>query len=128
MSSDRRKRVLALIVTYGKRADILRRSAVAAFEAGIDELLVVDNAASFDVSETLRDALSETCYERTTVLALQHNLGSAGGFAAGLRWAEVHSDCEFIVLLDDDNLLPLHAVECYLRWVDEVSDGRDSLE
>lgn len=128
MSPDRCKRVLALIVTYGKRADILCRSAVAAFEAGIDELLVVDNAASFDVSETLRGALSEICHERTTVLALQHNLGSAGGFEAGLRWVEAHSDCEFIVLLDDDNLLLLHAAERYLQWFEEMSGSHDSLD
>lgn len=129
MSHAGHKGVLALIVTYGERAGILRRSAIAAFEGGVDELLVVDNAASFDVAETLRHALTETHYERTRILRLPRNLGSAGGFEAGLRWAESHCGCDFMVLLDDDNLLPAHAVARYLEWFERTSgpDAPDRL-
>lgn len=91
-----------MTVTYGDRADLLEQVVEAAIALGVGQVVVVDNAST----ATSAARIDEICRRhdgRTKLVRLARNLGSAGGFKAGLEVAETLNGIEFIWLLDDDN-------------------------
>jgi GT2 family glycosyltransferase len=92
-------RVTAVMVTYGDRRPFVEHSVAAALREGVGRLVLVSNAARWDVvawaCETARDKLD--------VVQLPENRGSAGGYVAGLRRA-LDLGAELIWMLDDDNM------------------------
>ncbi len=93
-----RRRLAAIVVTHNRLAQVrvtvdrlLRSSRVA-------RLFVVDNAST----DGTGDWLSGLEDPRVAVIALAGNSGGAGGFAAGMRAALDHADCDWLVLMDDD--------------------------
>jgi len=115
--------VTVVTVTYGERADLLVRVLEAARAQGAAGAVVIDNGA--------RDAIAEIIAARFAGWAHVHglgaNLGSALGFKTGIVQALARG-AEFILLLDDDNLL---AADCLQRlcahWSARVAagEGRD---
>lgn len=95
--------VFVVTVTYGNRFHLLRQVIEAAFNEGVDKVIVVDNNSEPESRKRLREyhGLNR---DRVDVLYLSENLGSAGGFKRGLERAYNDPECEFIWLLDDDNL------------------------
>lgn len=71
----------------------------------LDELIVVDNASTDDTVELLM-----RCYPEVRVLALQHNGGVGGGFAAGLKYS-VASKYDWTWLFDQDSVPSVRALE-----------------
>lgn len=65
----------------------------------INEVVLIDNASSYDVSDRCR----EHGFNKVTVHRNERNLGSAAGFAMGITTA-CNRGAEFILLLDDDNV------------------------
>lgn len=96
------RRTCVVTVTYGDRFHLLQDVVGAAFEAGAGTVVVVDNGAA-SASRTGIDSMQQAWGERLEVVRLAGNLGSAGGFKAGLERARRRTECEFIWLLDDDN-------------------------
>lgn len=94
--------VAAVILTYNAPETV--RSCVAANIAQSrrpDLILVVDNAGQSVAEDTLRDA---ELLDEVELLRTSENLGPAGGFAAGIRWAmEYGVDCAWVM---DDDCLP----------------------
>ena len=95
--------VFVVTVTYGNRFHLLRQVIEAAFNEGVDKVIVVDNNSRPESRKRLKE-YHELNKDRVDVLYLSENLGSAGGFKKGLKRAYNDPECEFIWLLDDDNL------------------------
>ena len=92
----------AVIVTYGDRFHFLKQVIEACFKEGIDKIIVIDNAAVENSRKQLKKF--EENKDKLKVIYLDKNTGSAGGYKRGLQEAYNCSECEFIWLLDDDNM------------------------
>ncbi|MDO6387302.1 glycosyltransferase [Uliginosibacterium sp. 31-12] len=92
--------VEVVTVTYGERWGLLRQVISAALSEGAGGVTVVDNAAA----PGLAGRIAAEFDSRVQLIHHSTNLGSAGGFAAGMRAALTRTK-RFICLLDDDNVL-----------------------
>lgn len=95
-------RVCAIIVTYGPRHHLLAQVLDRVVACGIAHVVVV-----FNGNYVQSVALPKNC----TIINSLNNLGSAGGFKAGID-AALEIDAEYFLFLDDDNLL---ASDCLHR-------------
>lgn len=96
-------KVVAVVVTYNRRS--LLASCIAALRAqdgGLHRILVVDNASTDGTCSFLAAAALERGVP-LEVLRLPHNLGGAGGFAAGMD-AAVAGGADWLWLMDDDSM------------------------
>jgi len=96
-------KIFAVTVTYGNRFHLLKRVIEAALREGVHKVIVVDNNSDKQSREKLMDYHAKN-KKKVEVLYLPENLGSAGGFKRGLELAYRDPECEFIWLLDDDNM------------------------
>ncbi len=94
--------VCVVTVTYGDRAHLCLAVAEAVLRLGIRRLVIVSNGSTAGSFEAL-EAFASLRPKTVELVRLPNNVGSAGGFATGLRQAEqtTHS---YIWLLDDDNV------------------------
>jgi len=92
-------RIAAVIVTYNRR-ELLREAldAVMAQTRRPDLVVVVDNASDDGTGELLAERAGEV-----DLVALTHNTGGAGGFAAGIARA-LQRGADWVWLLDDDTV------------------------
>ena len=106
--------VCAVVVTYN-RHDLLVEclDRVARQSRRPDHVLVVDNASTDETPGMLarRDGVE--------VLALDENLGSAGGFAEGIRAAHERG-YEWLWLLDDDSFCDEGCLEALLAGIERA--------
>lgn len=93
--------VACVIVTYGARANFCLNVVESALAAGASKIILIDNGST----EESHIRLKNYATERAEIKFIRHqkNLGSAGGFAAGLKHA-LATQTENIWLLDDDNV------------------------
>jgi GT2 family glycosyltransferase len=98
------ERVVAVIVTFNRCA-LLERSlaAVRNQSRAPDRVVVVDNASTDDTGRLLSSAPD------VDVVRMRHNIGGAGGFAAGVDRA-LTLGAEAIWLLDDDTVPTVDAL------------------
>ena len=91
--------VCAIVVTYNRR-EMLRRclTALAAQVHPLARTLVVDNASTDGTPDLVRDEFPDV-----QLLALDRNMGGAGGFERGLAWASGGGH-DWLWLMDDDTL------------------------
>lgn len=90
-------------VTYGNRLGFLAQVVDAASREGVQWVLVVDNGTAEDCRAALAQ-LQQRYGKRLELLRLPENTGSAGGFKAGLAQVQAQRRCDYIWLLDDDNV------------------------
>jgi GT2 family glycosyltransferase len=91
--------VCAIVVTHNRRALLVEcLAALRAQERPVDAVLVVDNASTDGTGELLRTEFAEA-----EVLSLPENLGSSGGFHAGLERA-LAGGHDWLWLMDDDTI------------------------
>lgn len=90
--------VCAVTVTYGERAALLRVVLIALLRQNVGKIVIVNNGAEWDVTG-MAERLAP---DRSEIVNLQTNHGSAAGFAIGIERA-CSIGAEFIWLLDDDN-------------------------
>ncbi|TYB33254.1 MAG: glycosyltransferase [Flexistipes sinusarabici] len=96
--------VYAVTVTYGNRFHLLKQVIDAALAEGVAKVIVVDNNSAPESRDKLKAYEKELGNNKIKVLYLDDNYGSAGGFKRGLEAAYNDSECEYIWLLDDDNV------------------------
>ncbi len=92
--------VCAIVVTYNRK-ELLRQclQALQAQTLPLDEILVVNNASVDGTSDMLVAEFPDVQH-----LELPENVGGAGGFAAGMKFAHEHGYHWFWLM--DDDLLP----------------------
>lgn len=110
--------VFVVTVTYGNRFHLLRRVIEAALREGVRRVIVVDNRSDPESRRKLREYHANNS-EVVDVLYLDENYGSAGGFKRGLERAYSDPECEFIWLLDDDNMPCPGALETLQKFWEE---------
>jgi GT2 family glycosyltransferase len=98
-------KVCVVTVTYGNRFHLLKQVVDAALKEGVCKIIVVDNNSEPKSREKLKEYEKKLGSQKIKVLYLDDNYGSAGGFKRGLEEAYNAPECEFILLLDDDNVL-----------------------
>ena len=91
--------VCAVVVTFNRK-DLLRECLVAllAQTRKVDEILVVDNASTDGTREFLAQE-----FPQVPVLNLPKNIGGAGGFHEGMKWA-YNKGFDWIWVMDDDTV------------------------
>jgi GT2 family glycosyltransferase len=103
-AADGRQRlnsVCAVTVTYGDRYEQLALGTInRALTAGASHVVVVDNGSSDGSRLGMQRDFGQD--RRVTIVRLESNLGSAAGFARGMKSA-AEIDTNLIWLLDDDN-------------------------
>jgi GT2 family glycosyltransferase len=110
----------AVTVTYGNRFSLLKRVIDELFSQKIHRVVVVDNHSSSE-SRAALDAFAAKTISRLTVLHMQANTGSASGYKQGIDFARKQHDCDFIWLLDDDNLPESNALNELKTVWNEIS-------
>lgn len=95
--------VCAVIVTYNNRFNLLKQVIDGLFRINVQKIIVVDNNSE-DESRSQLINLEKNNVSRLKVLYLNENTGSAGGYARGLREFYDEKSCDFVWLLDDDNV------------------------
>lgn len=113
--------VVAIILAYRDTRDLVTQVIESCREQGVTKVVVVGNevTAGFATELEVADSGGDVSIRFSTT---EHNRGSAGGYADGLRAASVaFPDADRYLLLDDDNL-PMD--EC----VEKLRDALDELE
>lgn len=87
--------VCAIVVTYGDRYELLHQTVLALLSSAIAHVVVVYNG-NWLPKNVIDDPRIEN-------IQMDTNLGSAGGFRAGIETA-LQLDADYFLLLDDDNL------------------------
>ncbi|MGG3964934.1 glycosyltransferase [Heyndrickxia faecalis] len=91
--------VVVVTVTYGKRWRLLNKVLTKLMKNSlICEIIVVDNASDYNIKNKISHQ------KKIKVIPLKSNTGSANGFKSGILEALKNKDCQYIWLLDDDNM------------------------
>jgi GT2 family glycosyltransferase len=101
-------KVHAIIVTYADRFNLLKEVINSCLKNKIDKITVVDNNSTTNSKSKLYK-LSEK-ENRLDVIWNEDNLGSAKAYKQALLNI-IHEDEEYIIMLDDDNVLQNNALE-----------------
>ena len=115
-----RQQIAALVVTYNRRALLLRCvAALASQSLKPDLILIVDNASSDDTYERLLEGgwLNNKVIK---YVRLAQNLGGAGGFHHGVKWA-VEIGADRVWLMDDDAMPESEALKHLLEAATDPS-------
>lgn len=115
MQNKPKNRVVAVVVTYN-RLELLKKCVASLQEQTAPcDVLIVDNASTDETSQWLK--LQTSIAFRNT----GSNLGGAGGFNYGMRWA-VEAGYDYVWVMDDDTLPKPDALEKLLE-ADEILKG-----
>jgi GT2 family glycosyltransferase len=99
---EKMSKVCIVTVTYGNRFHILKQVLDRIVDDEyINKIFIIDNASDIESRKKLQE------YPKKGKIFIKHlkkNIGSAGGFKKGLELAYKCNECEYIFLLDDDNL------------------------
>lgn len=108
-------KVCVVTVTYGDRWKFLKEvlARVVSFN-NVANVIVVNNAAVYSVEDNIS-------HPKITVLNNEENDGSAGGYNKGVAYAYNNTDCDFIWLLDDDNLPAENALSELFKYWDSIA-------
>ncbi len=102
-------------VTYGNRIGYLRQMIERSLAfPQIERILVVSNAASVSLNE-----LTERWPDQVRLIELDHNSGSANGYAVAID-AALQEGAQYIWMMDDDNAPSARAVELLHRELDRL--------
>lgn len=96
-----------VIITYGNRWTYLEK--VLNFFTSCDDvqIIVVNNNSQYSVDQFVKNLNISNVF----IINSLENKGSAWGFKTGIQYASNQKECDFIWLLDDDNLPQTNALE-----------------
>lgn len=118
--------VCCVIVTYGERFNFLVRVVKEVISQEIDKIVIIDNGSGNESCASIKDLAA-----KISSLIIAHrfplNEGSATGFKTGLQLA-ARTDCDFIWLLDDDNLPEKGALQALKNfWAARINPSTEKL-
>lgn len=109
--------IAAVVVTYNRK-ELLREciEALKTSTCSVD-VIVIDNNSTDGTMEYIEDLIGgNVIYKR-----LKKNLGGAGGFSAGMKYA-VKKGYEYVWIMDDDTIVKEDSLDALLSAKDEISD------
>lgn len=107
----------AVCVTYNPDLKVLRK-ALCACSGQVDKIYVVDNGSSF-LDKRFFEKL-----EKIEPVCLGNNKGIAAAFNVAIEKARV-ADYKYILLLDQDSVVPTGMVEKFIQVMDSLSASAD---
>ena len=114
-------KVIVLTVTYGNRWKFLSQVADAVMrDSYVYKLVIVDNASE-NYKEIKHFADNHT--DRVEIIHKGSNTGSAGGFATGLEYIK-NLNCDYVLLLDDDNVPEDNFSQKFIKNLELINDKR----
>ncbi len=113
------KKTAAIVVTYNRKellAENIARLLAQTLRSQMD-IIVIDNAGTDGTEESLQPRIqaNEIIYLNTGA-----NLGGAGGFQYGMRYA-AENGYDFLWVMDDDSMPSPNALEELIRWDQNLS-------
>jgi GT2 family glycosyltransferase len=99
-------RLVAVVVTFGDRRELLLPVLQALLEQDASHIVLVDHGSVWPVAEQLGPRFGA----RLTVLRLSAQQSTAAAFAAGIQAACAGGDQDLIFLVDDDNVPQPHCL------------------
>ena len=112
---EKRNNVAAVVVTYNRLELLHQCVAALRNQSAVCDILIVDNASTDGTAQWLASQ-PDLNYRNTG-----SNLGGAGGFHFGMRWA-VEAGYDYVWVMDDDTLPQTDALRKLLE-ADEVLNG-----
>ena len=114
--------VYTVTVTYGNRSSFVASLAERLMSLDVFKFVIIDNGSPPENKAMLK-VLSDAHPAKVEVISLNENTGSAGGFKAGLMLVAGRPDCDFIWLLDDDNLPDYNALQHLLLTYQQLNEN-----
>lgn len=115
------KKVATIVVTYNRKQLLMEniRSLMMQTKADEQNIIIVDNNSTDGTSEALKQYIAnkEIIYCNTGA-----NLGGAGGFNYGMRYA-AEAGYEYIWVMDDDCMPTANCLELFLNYEEEHSSN-----
>lgn len=112
----------AVVLTYKNRFNLLKQVINSLLTQKIKKIIVVDNGSDLESQNKLKE-LELKLKEKIKVIYLGENTGSANGYKRGLQEAYNSEDCDFIWLLDDDNMPEANALEVLTDFWNNFNDS-----
>ena len=103
------KKTAAIVVTYNRK-ELLQQNIEALLKQTVSdtlEIIVIDNASTDGTFEAIKNYINKN---EIVYINTGSNLGGAGGFQYGIRYAAEH-DYEFVWVMDDDCIPKENALE-----------------
>lgn len=114
-------KIAVVTVTYGERWKFLSQMADAVIEdPNLYKLVIVNNASQ---NYTEIEKFANLHKDKIHLIDNETNTGSAGGFARGLQYAR-GLDCDYVLLLDDDNVPEENFGKLFLDDVKKVHNEK----
>lgn len=113
--------VSAIIVTYN-RLPLLKECISNLINQNfiLDNIFVVNNNSSDGTKEYL-DSMFETTIVRP--INLEENIGGAGGFSRGLKYAYENSSSDYFLIMDDDTMSEKDTIVELVKKADQLDFG-----
>lgn len=112
-------KTVAIIVTYNRI--ILLKECIQRIlgQTASCDILIVDNASSDGTQEYMKNTYRD--FDNVIYINTEKNLGGAGGFNYGMRWA-VENGYEFVWVMDDDCMPKEDALQYLLEFEKKYSN------
>lgn len=107
-------------VTYNKRYHLLHKVIISALSARINNIVIVNNGCPYNVEEKIRADFPDE--DKIQVITLSKNNGSAEGFSCAIENAASINSVNYILLLDDDNVIDNESVEGLFNAYNFIND------
>lgn len=113
-------KTIAIVVTYNRKELLMKciGKLLNQTSSGLD-VVVVDNASTDGTQKEVKDAFSDN--KRVIYVNTGSNLGGAGGFSFGIKWA-VNNGYDYLWIMDDDTMPTETALE-ELEKAHDILDG-----
>ncbi len=110
--------VAAIVVTYNRK-ELLREciKALQASSRSVD-IIVIDNNSTDGTRKYIADLIGGNVFYKR----LKKNIGGAGGFSAGMKYA-VRQGYEYIWIMDDDTIVKENSLEQLMNVTESVHDN-----
>ena len=108
------KSVCVVTVTYGNRSHLLAKVVESCIQERVQSIIIVDNGSTQESKENIDNLVAQNP-NLIDWISLDENFGSAGGYKRGLMRARELSSCDYIWVLDDDNVPQQGALESLLN-------------
>ncbi|MDX5627792.1 MULTISPECIES: glycosyltransferase [unclassified Brenneria] len=105
--------VCAVIVTYGERIHLLKQVIERLLDEDVSSIVIVSNGQTTTQCNHLRTECSD---KRINIIFNDCNEGSAGGYFYGIKFFLEQKKEEFLILLDDDNVIDQGGVKNIISY------------